>query len=142
MDTKWLPILQTTHKIEFMRQKNFIAICVAALALVSIFVVGLTTALNDEPTSKMVCRLNVFNNDVMVSVVTPQLMFNDFALKVDVNDTMSYTCVGYDSLQSIYFNVDTLCLVVTNSLHLSKVDTIILPLNNPNLESRQINAMP
>ena len=125
-----------------MRQKNFIAICVAALALVSIFVVGLTTALNDEPTSKMVCRLNVFNNDVMVSVVTPQLMFNDFALKVDVNDTMSYTCVGYDSLQSIYFNVDTLCLVVTNSLHLSKVDTIILPLNNPNLESRQINAMP
>lgn len=113
-----------------MKHKIIFGVCITVIVFVLIFVIGITTALNDEPTSKTMCDLKIYNNDIKITVVTPQLMMNDVVMKVEINQEQSCTFIGYDSIESIDVNADSLRLVLFNSLHNTKVDTIVVSLNN------------
>ena len=113
-----------------MKHKIILAACITLIVFVLIFIIGITTALNDEPTSETICDLKIHNKNIKITVVTPQLMMNDVVTKVEINQEQSYTFIGYDSIESIDVNADSLRLVLFNSLHNTKVDTIVVSLNN------------
>lgn len=113
-----------------MKHKIIFGVCITVIVFVLIFVIGITTALNDEPTSKTMCDLKIHNNDIKITVVTPQLMMNDVVMKVEINEGKTYTYIGYDSIESINVNSDNMCLVLSNSLHSTKVDTFVVSLHN------------
>lgn len=113
-----------------MKYKIIYTVCLITIVFVSIFVIGLTTALNDEPLSEIMCELKGFNNDIKITIVKPQLMINEVVMKIDVNEDNIYTYIGYDSIETIYINKDYLRLVISNSLHDEKVDTVKISLNN------------
>ena len=74
--------------------------------------------------------MKIHNKNVKITVVTPQLMMNDVVTKVEINKEQSYTFIGYDSIESIDVNADSLRLVLSSSLHNTKVDTLVVSLNN------------
>lgn len=113
-----------------MKYKIIFATCTIVIVFISIFVIGLATTLNDDPTSKTMCDFKINNNDIKITVVTPQLMMNDVVMKLEINKERTYTYIGYDSIESINVNADNLRLVLSNSLHSTKVDTIVVSLNN------------
>ena len=113
-----------------MKHKIIFAACITVIVFVLIFGIGITTALNDEPTSETICDLKIHNKNVKITVVTPQLMMNDVVTKVEINQEQSYTFIGFDSIESIDVNADSLRLVLSSSLHNTKVDTLVVSLNN------------
>ena len=94
-----------------MKHKIIFAACITVIVFVLFFGIGITTALNDEPTSETICDLKIHNKNVKITVVTPQLMMNDVVTKVEINQEQSYTFIGYDSIESIDVNADSLHLV-------------------------------
>ncbi|MCR5695589.1 MAG: hypothetical protein K6G73_01305 [Marinilabiliaceae bacterium] len=112
--------------------KSKIVIAAIIIICVSIVIVAacFEKALNDEPTFRTICEFKISDKDVSVVAIIPELMINDVVTRVDVNDEFSRTYIGYDSVVSLYVNADSMCLILSNSQHSDKVDTIYLSLNN------------